>query len=154
MRNIKSVDKFFLGIVIILVVVGFLIFISSSLAVLAKDSNKFWGVIFNQLALGLTLGTIGMFIATKINYKLWRKYAFFIFLASLLLTATVFIPGLGFSHGGAKRWVAIGSFSFQPVEFLKFGFIFYFAAWLSWARTKAQGFKFGILPLIISLGIL
>ncbi len=154
MRNKKTVDKFFLSIVIVLICTGFFIFISAALAVLSKDQGKFLGILFNQLVLGLGLGLIGMLIVSRINYKLWRKYAFFIFLGSLILTALVFVPGLGFTHGGARRWIEIGSFSFQPVEFLKFGFIIYFAAWLAWARAKVQSFKFGLLPLAIFLGVI
>ncbi|KKR79453.1 MAG: Stage V sporulation protein E [Candidatus Nomurabacteria bacterium GW2011_GWA2_40_9] len=66
----------------------------------------------------------------------------------------MFIPSLGWSHGGALRWINIGSFSFQPVEILKFTFIIYFAAWLSWAKNRVQDFKFGILPLAILLGVI
>src|SRR3989338_2572647 len=79
---------------------------------------------------------------------------FLIFLGSILLTAAVFIPSLGWSHGGAERWIQIGAFSFQPVEFLKFGFVIYFAAWLSWVKNKVQDFRFGILPFGIMLGVI
>jgi cell division protein FtsW len=151
----KAIDKFFLTTTVILIIVGFFIFLSASLGILAKNETKFYGVLFNQLALGLGLGLIGLYISSRINYKFWRKYSFWIFLSSIILTLLVFIPGLGFSHGGAKRWIEIGSFSFQPVEFLKFGFIIYFAAWLSSARTKSQNFnqsfKWSILPFLILL---
>ena len=71
------------------------------------------------------------------------------------MTAAVFIPTLGWSHGGAERWLKIGPFpSFQPVEFLKFTFVIYFAAWLSWAKNRVQDFKFGILPFLIMIIII
>jgi cell division protein FtsW len=111
-------------------------------------------VLFNQLVLGMGLGLLGMYFCLKINYKFWRKYALFIFIFSILLTAAVFIPRVGWSHGGAQRWIQVGGFSLQPVEFLKFGFVIYFAAWLSWAKNRVQNFKFGILPLCIMLGVI
>jgi cell division protein FtsW len=37
------------------------------------------------------------------------------------------------------------------VEILKFGFVIYFAAWLSWVKNKVQDFRFGILPFSIML---
>lgn len=150
----KKVDKFFLVIVIALVSFGAAMFVSASLGVLAKNAATFRAVLFNQLVLGLGLGLIGMYLASKIDYKFWRRYSFLIFLASIFLTAAVFVPSLGWSHGGAQRWIALWGFSFQPVEFLKFGFIIYFAAWLSWAKTRVQDFKFGFLPLIIMLAII
>ena len=129
-------------------------FISSSLGVLAKNEGIFYSILFNQLVLGLGLGFLGMYFALKIDYLFWRKYSLYFFLVSIILTAAVFIPGLGLTHLGAMRWIKLGPISFQPVEILKFGFIFYFAAWLSWAKNKVQDFKFGILPLGIMLAII
>src|SRR3989339_246320 len=150
----KKVDKFFLGIVLILIFFGLAIFVSASLGILAKNEKIFYSVLFSQLVLGLGMGFVGMYLCFKIDYKFWRKYAFYIFLASTLLTAAVFIPELGWSHGGAQRWIQFGGFSFQPVEILKFGFVIYFAAWLSWAKNKVQDFKFGILPFFIMISII
>src|SRR3989344_2946136 len=141
----KKVDKFFLIIVILLVTIGVAMFVSASLGILVRNEKIFYSVLFNQLVLGLGLGFVGMYICLKIDYKFWRKYSFLIFLGSILLTAAVFLPKVGWSHGGAERWIQVGSFSFQPVEFLKFGFIIYFAAWLSWAKNKVEDFRFGIL---------
>jgi len=151
----KKVDRFFLTVLFLLISIGIAMFISASLGVLAKNKDTFYSILFNQLVLGLGLGLIGMYVSLKINYKFWRKTAFFIFLGSIFVTAAVFIPNLGFSHGGAERWIRLGPLgTFQPAEFLKFGFIIYFAAWLSWAKNRVQDFKFGILPLCIMLGII
>ena len=152
--NGKKIDRFFLIIVGILLTIGITMFISASLGILAKNEKLFYSVLFNQLILGLGLGLVGMYFFSKINYKFWRKYSFFIFFASILLTAAVFIPNFGWSHGGAQRWIQFFGFSFQPVEILKFGFVIYFAAWLSWAKNRVQNFKFGILPFAVMLGII
>jgi cell division protein FtsW len=150
----KKIDRFLLTTVLLLVSVGVAMFISASLGVLAKSKKEFYEILFSQLVLGLGLGLIGMYFALKINYKFWRKYALIIFLCSIAITAAVFIPHLGWSHGGAQRWIKIGSLSFQPVEILKFGFIIYFAAWLSWAKSRVSSFKFSILPLLIMLAVI
>lgn len=150
----NKVDRFFLIVVFILLAIGVAMFISAALGVLAKNEKTFYAILFSQLVLGLMLGLAGMFIGSKINYKFWRNYSFLIFLGSILLTASVFIPHLGWSHGGARRWLEIGPISFQPVEFLKFGFVIYFAAWLSWVKHKVQDFRFGMLPLGIMLAII
>lgn len=150
----KKVDKFFLIILILLITIGAALFVSASLGILAKNQNTFYSVLFSQLILGFGFGFIGMYFAFKINYKFWRKYSFYILLGSILLTAAVFIPNLGWSHLGARRWIDFGFARFQPVEILKFGFIIYFAAWLSWVKNKVQDFKFGILPLGILLTII
>ena len=75
-------------------------------------------------------------------------------MTAICLTASVFIPNLGWSHGGAKRWLQLGPVSFQPVEILKFSFVIYFAAWLSWAKNRVQDLRFGILPFGVMLAII
>lgn len=151
----KKVDKFFLTITLLLIAIGVAMFVSASLGILVKNEKIFYSVLFTQLILGLGLGILGMFVALKIDYKFWRKYAFYIFLGSILLTASVFIPHFGWSHGGAKRWITLGPLgTFQPVEFLKFGFVFYFAAWLSWVKNRVKDIKFGILPFIIMVAVI
>ena len=79
---------------------------------------------------------------------MWRQYAFYLFIATLLLTLAVFVPGLGFAHGGAHRWIIIGSFSLQPSEIFKFGFIIYTATWLSGMKSHIGDLKRGTLPFI------
>lgn len=150
----KKVDKFFLTIVFLLISIGAAMFISASLGILNRSAETFYSVLVSQLVLGFGLGFIGMYLAYKIDYKFWRKYSFYIFLSSILLTAAVFIPNLGWSHLGAERWIQLGPIKFQPVEFLKIGFVIYFAAWLSWAKNRVLDFKFGILPLGVLLAII
>ena len=151
----KKIDKFFLTITLILIFLGVAMFVSASLGILVKNEKTFYSVLFSQLVLGLILGLIGMFFCLKVNYKFWRKHAFMIFLGSIILTAAVFIPHVGWSHGGAERWIKLGPLgTFQPVELLKFGFVIYFAAWLSWAKNRVKDFKFGILPFGVMLAII
>ena len=150
----KKADRSFLIIVFILLFVGVAMFVSASLGILARNEKTFYSVLWSQLVLGLGLGLIGMYFCSKINYKFWRKFSFLIFLGSILLTAAVFIPKIGWSHGGAERWIQLGPVSFQPVEFLKFGFVIYFAAWLSWAKNRVQDFRFGILPFGAMLAVI
>lgn len=150
----NGIDKIFFGIVIALVFIGLIIFTSASLGIYAKNETKFFGVIFSQFVLGFLGGLIALFIGFKIPYKSLKKHSLILFIISIVLTALVFIPGIGQSHGGARRWIDILGYSFQPVEFLKIGFIIYFAAWLSWAKEKVRDPLFSILPLVIMLGII
>jgi len=150
----NKIDKIFFGIVIALVVIGLITFTSASLGILAKNETKFYGVIFGQFVLGFLGGLVALFVGLRIPTKFYKQYSLILFITSIILTALVFIPGLGQSHGGARRWVNVLGYSFQPVELLKIGFIIYFAAWLSWVKVKVKDPLFSILPLIIFLGII
>lgn len=154
MSKDKSVDKIFLTFVILLAVIGFTIFISASMGILAKDSTQFVSVAFKQVFFGIILGSVFCFIFSTINYQFFKKNALLIFIGSLVLTALVFAPHVGSSlNTFARRWILIGGFSFQPVAILNLGFIIYWAAWLSFIKEKVATFKFGFLPLFVSLGI-
>lgn len=148
----RKIDKSFLFIVVTLILSGFFIFYSASLGLLTRESVSLSSVMFNQIFLGLVLGSFAMFITSKINYRKYRKYAFYIFLFSMVLSVLVFSP-FGLEHGGAKRWLLLFGFSFQPAEFLKLGFVIYFAAWLSSVKKLVKKFKYGILPMIIMLAL-
>src|SRR6185369_6351694 len=103
MKKVASVDKLFLLSVVILVVAGFFIFNSASLCLLAKNGARFSNVAFSQTFYGLFLGSIICYIASRIHYRVWRKYSLFLFIASALVTLLVFVPGIGLEFGGAKR---------------------------------------------------
>jgi len=148
-----KVDIPFLISVLILVIGGYLIFRSASLGLLSKQSVKYAGVAFNQTVFGLILGSIACFVTSKIDYKIYRKFAFPLLVIALILTFLVFVPGLGFSHGGAHRWIRIGTFSFQPSEFLKIGYVIFLAAWFASVKDRVKQFKYGLLPFIILSGI-
>jgi len=150
----NSIDKIFFGIVSALVVIGLIVFTSASLGILAKNETKFYGVIFSQFTFGFLGGMVALFVGLKIPYKFFRKYSLILFILSIILTGLVLVPGIGQAHGGASRWINILGYSFQPVEFLKIGFIIYFSAWLSWAKGKVKDPMFSILPLIVLLGII
>lgn len=147
------VDRWFLIAVLVLTIAGFLIFISASMGLLARDGATFGSVALSQTVFGLLGGSIACLITSKINYKFWRKYAFYGFLFSILVTLLLFIPGVGVEHGGATRWINVGPLSFQPSELLKIGFIIYVAAWLSGMKKKMETFQYGMLPLMILCGI-
>ena len=147
-----TIDRPFLVMVVTLVVLGFFIFTSASLGLLARDGASFSSVAFSQIFLGIVLGTIALLINTRIHYHFFKRYSLFIFLLSIAATLLVFVPDLGVEIKGARRWVDIGFVSFQPAEFLKIGFVIYFAAWLSRVRDKMHSFSYSVVPFVILLG--
>lgn len=147
-----TVDKLFLGIVLTLAVAGFFVFLSASLGLLAREEARFSGVIFTQ-SVSLAAGLMALYFFSKIHYRFLKRFSLLFFIASLIATALVFVPGLGFEHGGALRWIFVGDFSFQPSEFLKLGFVLYFAAWLAAVKTRVQSLSYGFIPLFVVVGI-
>lgn len=148
MKAHKQADRVFLWIVGLFVFLGSIIFVSAWLGLLAREQTGYNGVLFTH-AISVVLG-IGVLIgASNIPHSFWKKYSFYIFLFTFILTLLVFIPGLGVTHGGAQRWIYILGFSLQPAELLKIGFIVYFAALLSSLKDNINSLKDGILPMAL-----
>lgn len=141
----KHIDRVLLAIVVTLVGVGFFIFSSASLGLLARSGASFSSVAGSQILFGIIGGGLALTALSQVYYRNWRQYAFYIFLGSIALTLLVFTP-LGFSYGGAQRWLDLGPFSLQPAELLKIGFVIYLAAWLSGMQKKLTHIKTGALP--------
>jgi cell division protein FtsW len=148
----KKSDRVFLVIIVFLVLIGLAIFTSASLGLLAKDGVSFSSVVLKQIFLGVFGGGIALVVMSNVYYRNLKKYSFYIFFVTLVLSILVFVPSIGLEHGGAKRWISLGFFSFQPAEFLKFGFVIYFAAFLSSVRNNIYSIKHGVLPSLVLIG--
>ncbi len=154
MTPVKSIDRPFLIIVAALSVFGFFIFISASLGLLVREGASFSSVALTQAFLGLFLGTIALLVFARMpHYLFWRTYSFHLFIAAIILSLLVFLPGIGLEHGGARRWINVGPLSFQPAEFLKMAFVLYAAALAAKAKEKITTFRGGVVPFAIILAI-
>lgn len=148
-----KIDQLFLYITISLVVLGFFIFISASLGLYATEGLSLTSMAMRQFFFGIVGGFVAMALLSQISYTYWKKFALPIFIISLATTALVFIPGIGYTHGGATRWVDLGFASFQPAELLKVGFVIYYAGWCAHIGDKIKTVSYGIIPFIVLLGL-
>jgi len=67
----------------------------------------------------VALGVVAFFLASRVRYTAWRRYAPALYLAVLVCLVSVLIPGIGTEVGGARRWLDFGPLSLQPGEFAK-----------------------------------
>jgi cell division protein FtsW len=144
-------DRMFLFATLLLIAVGFVVFMSASLGLVAREGASFTTVALKQAGVALA-SIIIMVIMSNIDVKRYRKIAPLIFLASLGLTALVFVPHIGFAHGGATRWLSFGSYTFQPAEFLKIAAVIFLAALLSKHKGEAAQSARSLIPLFLIVG--
>ncbi|MDO8620195.1 MAG: putative peptidoglycan glycosyltransferase FtsW [bacterium] len=152
LQSHESPDAWLLWILIGLVTSGFLIFLSASIGLLARDGANFGSVALTRLS-ATAIGVVCAFIASRYHYRNLRNYSLVLLLASIVLTALVFLPHIGVEHGGARRWILLFGVSFQPSELLKIAFVIYGAAFFSAMKEKVQTISHGIVPLLALLGI-
>lgn len=149
----RKADRIFLGIASVLALTGIFVFLSASMGLLVRDEELFRSVVKNQLLLGFMGGTLALLVVSRIPYLRFRRLALPSFLGALFLTILVFTP-IGFEHGGAKRWVSLFGFSFQPSEILKPTFVLYFAALLASFGERVKTVSYGLAPAAILLAII
>lgn len=73
-------------------------------------------------------------------------------IAGFVLLLMTFFQGLGASSAGARRWLSLGVFSFQPAEALKLFIVLYLAQTLSRRRDRLGGFREGLMPPLLLVG--
>lgn len=101
-------------------------------------------------------GVIAMFVASRIDYHWWRRWAVRMLGLAIFLLILVIIPHnpLAVTSGGATRWLNLGVTNFQPSEVAKFAVILYFAATISVKKDKMRTFQEGIFPYCLLLGFI
>jgi cell division protein FtsW len=137
----------FFVIVILLASFGFFIFSSAALGLLGRDGAPYWWVAGKQFVL-LLAGIVCFLMVSKINFRFWQKVAPWLLVLAVGLNILVLIPGVGLVAGGARRWLAIGPFTWQPSELLKLALVIAMAAWLAANRGRIQTWRGGVLPFV------
>jgi cell division protein FtsW len=95
-------------------------------------------------------GVAAMIVAARVDYRLWARVAKPLVWASLALLLVTVLPGTGGivpEINGARRWIALPGFSFQPAEAMKFSTVVWMASILSVKSDALGRFSSGPLPL-------
>jgi len=147
-----------------------------------KLQDKFDLVVFVTVIILLTVGIFSIYSATYNNPAAkgnLNKQIFFIMASLIILFFVYFLPASSFrivslpsyiisllmlivvlvagkTIYGAKSWMSIGGFGFQPSEFAKIGLILFPAYWLSDSRRDINNLKelfytvlIGLIPIML-----
>ncbi len=108
-----------------------------------------------QILLGFLPGGFLAYFFFKVPLSVLYKWAPYLLLGSLILTAMVFIPFFSETVRGGTRWLSLGEWiSFQPTELLKLTFVFYVSSWLVSKNKKNLSFKETLLPFAVVCGVI
>ncbi len=136
---------FFFAVVLLAAYGTVCVYSASSYNAQIQQGDSFF--FFKKQLVGFILGLVAMIALAFIDYKKLRKWGLFALIASLVLLALVFVPGLGKSNYGATRWIGFGSFTVQPSELAKYGLILFTAGYFAKNPARVKGFR-GILPVL------
>ena len=146
-------DRVFFTLVVLIALLGLAIFSSATLGLLARQDASISHDILLQAGLGLGLGFLALVGARYVPLSFVKRYAPYVFGASLLLTALVFVPGVGLHANGATRWINLRFTTLQPAEFLKIGVVIFLAWWLAPRARRLRDYRKGLLPLLAILAL-
>ena len=108
-----------------------------------------------EQATWLILGVVTFIVVLSVirDERRVDAYTYTIGLVGLILLLLPVVPGIGFVENGARLWVRIGGYTFQPAEFGRILIVIFLASYLAAKRELlAAGIgKFG-LPRIKDLG--
>lgn len=152
--RLLHIDKPLALIITGLVAGGIFIFVSAAFGLVARGSEHISSVVFSHLVLGVSMGIVALLITTLVDYRMWRTWSPYLYAAALAVTALVFVPGIGFEHGGGRRWIDLGFGTLQPSETLKIGVVLMLAALFATMREESASWRgLGGFAAVLSLPI-
>lgn len=83
-------------------------------------------------ALGIVLAAVVVVLLR--DHRTLRRYTYTAMVAGLVLIVLPLVPGLGTIINGARIWIRVGSYSFQPAELGKIALAIFFAGYLVTTR--------------------
>jgi cell division protein FtsW len=151
MRDALAVDKWIFLSVVALTAVGLTMVLSTSYLYAQERFGD--GIYFfrKQLIAG-GAGLVGLVIGSLVPVALLRRLAYPLLAVTLVVLILVLIPGIGVMRGGARRWLMLPGFAFQPGELAKLALVFYLAHSMARKQDKIKTFSVGVLPHLIVAG--
>jgi cell division protein FtsW len=139
----------------VLVVFGIAATYGAASLVTLAGQNAGLGFALRQLS-GAFIGGLLLLLASRLDYYRWRQLAWpllFITIALLLVPLLPFTKGIAPLVNGARRWVDVGPFNFQPSELARVVVVVWCAMLATKKGEQVREFKKGVLPFILILGI-
>ena len=148
MRTRQMPDKALLASILTLLIFGWLMSFSASLAYFSSYSFFLKQTVF--ICAGLFAGLI--ILNTPISTL--QKYSIPLFILSLILLTVVFFPPpIGHTVNGSTRWINFVFFKFQPSELMKLSMVLFMAGFLIRQEKDIRKPWKGFLKTLVIIGI-
>jgi cell division protein FtsW len=148
-------DYTLLAVVGALVALGLVMVYSASFVDAFQNHGTQFYYLIRQL-IGTVVGTVGLLVAWKLDYTIWRRYSIHLMVLTIgLLILVLVLPTSMTEVNGSRSWIRFqgGLFSMQPSEVAKLTMVIYFANWLSRRGAKVGNVLYGVVPFTLMLGV-
>ncbi len=153
MVKLRDIDRLLIISTLLLVASGVVMVYSTSYIMAMSRFGDRYFFVKKHLSFA-AFGIICFVAAVRVPYGVYGKLAYPILILAALFLVCIYIPGLGFAAGGARRWVHLGPVAFQPSEPAKLAAIMFLAYSLSSKGDRIKKFSTGLLPNILFPGML
>ena len=148
MRTRQMPDKSLLSAIMSLIIFGWIMSFSASLAYFESYSYLFKQALF--ILMGLSAGLV--ILNTPISVL--QKYSIPLFIFSIVLLVIVFFPEpIGHKVKGSSRWINFVYFKFQPSELMKLSMVLFMAGFLIRQEKDVRSPWMGFIKTILIIGI-
>jgi len=134
-----------LHVVLAAMVVGLLVQASHAATTLPPD-------VFRQQLVGSfgirILGLAVLWGASHLGPEGVRRFLPYAFVGAIILLILVYVPGVGATINGARRWVRIGPVQFQPSELARIVLILWLANHCVLLGSRMSDFRRAVVPLL------
>lgn len=151
-RKPGEVDYTFLLLVGVLVAFGLIMLLSASTPTASARFGNSYHFFLRQLIFVILGGGL-MFGLSVIDYRNLKPYTRALFYICLVMLVLVFMPVIGVSHNGARRWINLGFMELQPSEIMKVSIVMFFAALIEDKKYDVKDIKSGLSRYLIWIGI-
>ena len=142
-------DGWLLGAAVALAGLGVVMVASSSIA---QASSPFYYLTRHLMFLALGVGLAA--VAMRTELKTVEKYNRLLLIGCVVLLLLVFVPGLGSSVKGARRWINLGVARFQVVEAVKVLYIVWLSSYLVRFRDEVNATWPAMLKPVFAVGLI
>ena len=148
-------DQSLVWVTVTLLLWGLVMVYSASIAM--PDNPKFSRyahthfLVRHVFSLGVALVVAAL--AFQVPMSTWERLAPWLFIASLALLVLVLFPFIGKGVNGARRWISLGVFNFQPSELAKFATLLYAADYMVRKMEVKERFFRAVLPMGVAVGV-
>ncbi len=149
--GVRSYDKILLLVMLLLLAFGSLMIYSSTSVItplLAKRNiTEFY--YFKRHALTVVLGSLVLIVTYSLKPAVLKKFSVPLLVFSFVLLCLVFLPHIGVTAGGARRWIRLWPTTFQPSELVKLAMVVFLAKYMSSPGYSTDSFASFVKPVLI-----
>jgi len=153
-RSERGMPDPWLVLAVMLLTAGGLVMVYSASAVKAGAELRDPFYFLQRQVLAAGVGLLALLLALRLGPRGAERLAHAVLGVAVLSLMLVLVPGIGTAAGGARRWIGLGPFHFQPAELAKVALVLYLARSLSRKQSQVKVFSIGFLPHLLVAGLL